>query len=182
MFHFCSGEGATSATRRYTVGPMLRISLPHGVGLEFDGLYKRLGYDSISETACMAYYTRVIENSWEFPVLGTFHFLRRLPLKPYISGGPSFRMASTSAISANRSYPGGGGPVSDPANNPFVLLAHRSEAGAAVGVGGEVHAGPLRISPELRYSRWMADVPQDPSLHGNQNQLELLVGFSVRVR
>src|SRR5690242_8796025 len=30
--HFCNYAGASSATRRYTVGPELRISLPHGFG------------------------------------------------------------------------------------------------------------------------------------------------------
>src|SRR6266849_1996698 len=40
------GEGASSATRRYTSGPTGGLLLAHGFGLEFDGLYKRLGFDN----------------------------------------------------------------------------------------------------------------------------------------
>jgi hypothetical protein len=38
------GEGATSATRRYIVGPTVGIRLTHGFGVEFDVLYSRLGF------------------------------------------------------------------------------------------------------------------------------------------
>jgi len=87
-FHIDFGEGATSATRRYTVGPMWRVSIPHGFGVEFDVLYKRLGFDDVQKNLGVAYYyTRAIANSWEFPVLGTYRFLARLPVKPYVSGG-----------------------------------------------------------------------------------------------
>ena len=42
-FHIGFGEGATSATRWYTVGPMVRVALPHGLGVEVDALYTRVG-------------------------------------------------------------------------------------------------------------------------------------------
>jgi len=43
------GEGATSATRRYTIGPTVETRLPHGFGVEFDVLYKRLGFDDLTK-------------------------------------------------------------------------------------------------------------------------------------
>jgi len=41
-----TGPGATSASKRYAVGPALDIGLPRGFGLEADALYRREGYHS----------------------------------------------------------------------------------------------------------------------------------------
>jgi hypothetical protein len=74
--HLCNYAGANSATRRYTVGSGFRISLPHGFGVAAGVLYERLGYDDYYENACLATYTRAIENSWEFPVLAAWPEMR----------------------------------------------------------------------------------------------------------
>src|SRR5579883_920713 len=153
--HFCYVEEATSATRRYTVGPMLRISLLHGLGFEGGALYKRLGYDSLSQVACLAVFTRGIYNSWEFPLLGTYRLPGHLPGAPFLSGGPSFRSMANASLTAHETYPGGSAVISDSTS-----VLDRSHAGLAVGIGGEVRAERLRITPELRYTRWRADPSQ----------------------
>ena len=180
-FHIGFGEGAMSATRRYTIGPSLRISLPHGFGVEFDALYKRLGFDDRQDTALILDYTRVIANSWEFPILATVRFLRRLPLKPYAAGGAAFRITSASSLSTYETFPGQTTPIQkQPAIRPSIL-DHRSWRGAAIGLGGQVQAGFLRISSEFRYTRWAADAAEDPFLHSNRNQAELLLGVGIKV-
>ena len=178
--HFCYDEEATSATRRYTVGPELRLAWPHDFGIEIDALYKRLGYDSVFDVGCDSVYTRSIQNSWEFPVLVTHPLPRRLPGALYLTGGPSFRIANDVSLTAYATYPGGYMVIPNPRNST-ALIDHRSQMGIAAGLGGESRLGRLRIRPELRYTRWRADSPQSNTLHSNQNQLELLVGFGVAV-
>jgi hypothetical protein len=179
--HIDFGEGATSATRRYTVGPMVRVSLPHGFGLEFDALYKHLGYDDTQKVGGLEFiYTREIDNSWEFPVLGTFRFLGRLPAKPYISAGPSFRVTSATSLSTTATL-FSGFPLPGSYQVPTTLV-HRSWYGAGVGMGGEFQAGLLRILPGIRYTRWAADAREDPFLHSGQNQVEFLLGFAIKAK
>jgi hypothetical protein len=53
----------TSESKRYVVGAMLTARLPLGLRMEFDALYRRVGFRSLIGT--------VVEgdrgNSWEFP-------------------------------------------------------------------------------------------------------------------
>ena len=183
--HLCNYSSASSTTRRYTVGPEVRISLPQGFGLTATALYKRLGYDAFSETACLAAYTRSIENSWEFPVMATYRLPGRLPGTPYVAAGPSFRATTRVSLTGYETYPGGFTPNVDPATNPYALVDRRSKVGFATGVGGEAKVGRLRIRPELRYTRWKASTNQHGEsgvLQSNQNQLEFLLSFGIRVR
>jgi hypothetical protein len=177
--HFCNYADATSATRRYTVGPEFRISLPHGFGVAAGALYKRLGYDDYLEVACLAVYTRSIENSWEFPVLASYRLPRHLPGTPYVAAGPSFRATTNVSLTGYETYPGGYTP-----NSPYALVDRRSKVGFAAGFGGEANAGRLRIRPELRYTRWAASTNEPGAsnvLQSNQNQVEFLLSFSIRV-
>jgi hypothetical protein len=179
FFYFCNYQEAASATRRYTIGPELRISLRHGLGIAAGALYKRLGYDSASEFACADVHTRAIENSWEFPILATYRLPGRLPGRPYVSAGPSFRLATNASLTGYEVYPGGYATLPDPTQSPSALVNHRSHSGVAVGVGWEARLRRLRIRPQVRYTRWRADAQQLDALHSNQNQVDLLVGFGV---
>jgi hypothetical protein len=89
---------------------------------------------------------------WEFPLLAKYRFRPNQSVRPFLSGGASFRPAGT-----------GTG------------LSH---AGITVGGGFEVLTkGGFRITPTLRYTRW-ADKPVGFSIGKPlQNQVELLAGF-----
>ena len=183
--HFCNYANANSATRRYTVGPEFRISLAHGFGVAGAALYKRLGYDDYSEVACLTVYARSIENSWEFPVMATYRLPRRLLGTPYVAAGPSFRAATNVSLTGYETYPGGYTPNVNPSTSPYALVDRRSKVGFAVGLGGEAKAGRLRMRPELRYTRWAASTNQlgvSNVLQSNQNQVEFLMSFGIRVR
>ena len=70
-----------SRFRRWTVGPMIDLDLPLGLGAEFNALYRKTGYfDSTEHSA----------NSWEFPLLIKYRF-PGIMARPYISGGWAFR-------------------------------------------------------------------------------------------
>src|SRR2546426_6968797 len=169
------GEGASSATRRYTVGPMVGLRLAHGFGVEFDALYKRLGFDDDLKSAGVVFtHTRVTANSWEFPTVGKFRFLDRSVPSPYVEAGVSFRHVSGVSVSSVTSFPG---QVTSSTGTTSAVLNNRSNRGAVVGVGAEVRISFLRISPEIRYTRWGVDRNLDPQLHTNQNQIEALLGI-----
>jgi hypothetical protein len=148
----------SSATRRYTIGPMVDIRLPFGLGIEFDALYKRFGYESTA--------ARTTGNSWEFPVLAKLR-APGLIARPYGEIGVSFQQ-----LTGVKNFIGG--LVSDaPAE-----LRKRSNRGFVIGAGLDVRAPIIRIAPEIRYTRWASDAFRATSLISNRNQFEFLVGFT----
>src|SRR5438445_12790750 len=60
-------------SKRYTVGPMVELGLPLRFGLEFDALYKRLGYSETAEIFGTRSYTSFRAASWEFPLILRYH-------------------------------------------------------------------------------------------------------------
>jgi hypothetical protein len=183
--HFCNYAGASSATRRYTVGPEFRMGLPHGFGVAAGALYKRFGYDDYSEVACLAVYTRSIGNSWEFPAMATYRLPSQLPGRPYVAAGPSFRSTTDVSLTGYETYPGGYTSNIQPSTTPNALVDRRSKVGFAAGLGGEAKAGRLRIRPELRYTRWAASTNElgvSNVVQSDQNQVEFLLSFGIRVR
>ena len=173
------GEAATSATRRYTVGPVVELGLSHGFSVEFDVLYKRLGFDDLGKSEGAFFVdTRTTTNSWDFPILGKFRFLRRPVLNPYIDGGVSFRRISGVSTSTKDYLGVFGQPLTRSTGTTSPTLNDRSSHGGVIGVGADIRAWSLHISPEIRYTRWAADRNLDPFLHSNQNQVEVLLGIT----
>ena len=142
-------------TKRFTVGPMLDIRLPFGLGVEFDALYKRFDQtgDSINGGT-----TAKAGSSWEFPLLGKYRFGRSF-VKPCIEAGVSFNHLGGYLL-------------------PFRLPIPQQPAGSttrtgwAVGAGVELKLSVLRISPGIRFSHWGSQ-PFVPST----NAADFLVGL-----
>ena len=174
------GESASSATRRYTVGPMVELRLPHGFELEFDVLYSRLGFADLTKSVALIFdYANTSANSWSFPVLAKYRLPALRVVRPYIEVGPSFRTVSGVSVSTTRIIEFGGGFASGPTHSSSDShLNNRSNAGVAAGLGIQVRLAFLRISPEVRYTRWKADQQPDPCLYANQNQVEVLLGIT----
>jgi opacity protein-like surface antigen len=168
-----SGTLANTATR-FTIGPMVDIRLPFGVGIEADFLYRRLS-GTYTEPG---FSTAANGNQWAIPVLLKYRFPFPI-VRPYLEAGPSFRWVTNvdHQDSCLESFCGGSS-----ANVPQSLT---TDNGAGLTIGGGVEAKLLfiRIAPELRYTRWGSPAF---TLHGvtstilqaNQNQAEFLVGIS----
>ena len=101
-------------------------------------------------------------NHFEFPILVKYRFSGVPLIHPYLAAGPSFNH------------------VSDP--GMFLDRPNASTAGFTIGAGLEARALILRISPELRYTRWRDKnidlAPVNSGLSSNQNQFEFLVGLT----
>jgi hypothetical protein len=128
------------------IGPMLDIRLPLGLGIEFDALYRRWDAEGVL--------SRGSANTWEFPLYGKL----RAPmpvLKPYAGAGVNFQRLGDIGRFL-------GGASNDP-NRRGLLLAG----------GLEIKVPFVRLSPEVRYTRWNNAGPIRSS-----NQVDFLIGIS----
>lgn len=144
-----------SPSKDYLVGPFVELRLPFGLGVEADALYRQLHFATVDTGVTTP--DEIMSNSWEFPILAKYRF--KLPVaRPYIDAGPSFRTAS----------------------NKF-SASTLSNHGFAAGVGVDIKALLLHISPEIRYTRWGSDTIPAGAIappYSNRNQIEFLVGVA----
>jgi hypothetical protein len=184
-----SGE-TVSESRPYTLGPMVEFRLPFQLGLEIDGLYKRVGTSEfLTDFLGDQYRARDRSNSWEFPILLKYRLPGFRPGKiarPYVSGGYAPRVISGSGTVENICcFTPVPSPTAPPVTRTVTPYSTNYDASQGVVVGGglELKAGPLRVSPELRYTRWNNNALSTLNIHGSfaqsaQNQAEVLVGIT----
>jgi hypothetical protein len=179
-----SGE-TISESKRYTLGPTVEFRLPFRLGLEIDALYKRVGTREFNtDILGDQFRSRDRSNSWEFPILVKYRIPGKIA-RPYVSGGYAIRAISGSGtaegiccFSASPSAP------STVARTVTTYSTNYDVShGVVVGGGVELKAGPLRVSPEIRYTRWNNSALSTSGSHGffaesAQNQAEILLGIS----
>jgi len=145
-----------SDSKNYVIGPTVELNLPFGFSVEADALYRPINLTT-ETTVIPRSLTRISEDihSAEFPILGKYRFLHTPVVKPYVEAGPIFRYVAAPA-------------------------SYLSNAGFALGGGIELKVLVLKLSPEIRFSRWGSDAARSfvntpPS---NLNQAEFLIGIS----
>jgi len=152
-----------SATKRFTIGPSAELFLPFGLGIEADVLYKKTDMEITRGGAggegegplTLTQSTGV----WEIPLMAKYRF-PGVGLRPFLGAGGSFRsFGDLPAISTNLNDSGWG----------FVI-----------GAGLEIKVKRLRISPEIRFTRWGSgeNSTGESVLKFNRNQADFLVGFT----
>ena len=171
-FLSAAGNGTfdyTAPTQRYVVGGMAEVRLPLGLGVEFDALYRKLGFngsgilgsDTISASG----------SNWEFPLLLKYRF--HFPVvRPYLDAGVAWDTITglkETIVS-----------VTLPVQSSPSDLQRNTTMGFVVGGGVNIHAVFLHISPEIRFTRWNSTQISDALglLHSNLNQGEFLVGLT----
>jgi hypothetical protein len=153
---------------------MIEIGLTHGFAVEFDAVYHRQGFFSAFYHDTVYYTSRERDNSWEFPLLLKYK-LRFSVLSPFVEAGVAPRTISGRVVSA--------GPF-----GPSVPLSYSPSVGFVAGGGLQFNLGHLRLTPQVRYTRW-ATAPVGglyyslgSTYSSNQNQLDVLVGISWKVK
>jgi opacity protein-like surface antigen len=167
-------SGYFSKTRRYIVGPQFELRLPAGFAIEFDALYTRLNFSSVSRVAGSAFDAVTNSDSWEFPLLIKYKFGGGV-VRPFVDTGASFRRL-TSIKQVTNFVTGNTNETSTPPE-----LRDKNATGFVVGGGLEIRALFLRISPEVRFTRWGTENFREGVsnlLSTNRNQGQFLVGFS----
>ena len=145
--------GRADESRLYVVGPSLEVGFGR-FGIEANALYSRFGTASLSGD--------VRGHSVEFPVLGKFYFTeRRSAARPYASSGFAFRNIWFDDVRSSR-FGNRRVNSTDPA------------VGAVVAGGVTFNAWALKLSPEVRYTRWGGF--NSPAT--NPNQVQALLGIT----
>jgi opacity protein-like surface antigen len=167
-----------TTTNRYIVGPSVELRLPHGLGIELDVLYRHFGYSSfgnIAGTTATIADARTSGSAWEFPLVGKYKFGSGL-VRPYVEAGVSWDRLSglTQAVKTTIATVTNSTTTSQPPE-----LNKDTTRGFVMGIGVDIKAILIHVTPEIRYTRWGAKHFIDPGglLNSNQNQGEFLVGF-----
>jgi len=179
--------GVRSEARRYAVGPTVEFRLPRSFAVEVDALYRRTGYSTTDTAFGITTAARIRANVWEFPILAK-HTLpgRGLPVRPSVAAGYVVRRASgvKETVHTFGRNPVTGEPVdtTDRLDTRFVTRDNPTN-GVTVGGGANLRAGPLRIAPELRYTRWLGRLFDEQGSRGffvrsTSNQVDVLVGVT----
>src|SRR5579862_2917361 len=144
-----------SDSKNYVIGPTAELSLPLGFSVEADALFRPLNLATDNTILPQTLFHSSSDiNSWEFPILGKYHFLHTPVVKPYVEAGPIFRHVGSQG-------------------------SYLSGKGFAIGGGVDLKLWLVRISPELRYSRWGGDAATTFTVPPSQlNQAEFLLGIS----
>lgn len=154
-----SNPAVTANTDRFIVGPMAEVHLPLGLGIEANALYRRFSYSFTNGLGVSAG-----SSAWEFPIVAKYRFPTRI-VRPYVEAGVAWDHVS--GISA--SFFG----------SNITVNQNNTVTGAVIGFGAEVKLPVIRISPEIRYTRWTDQHFNVVNiLSSNQNQAEFLVGIT----
>lgn len=173
----------SAATRRYTFGVAAEWRATRTAGVEFDALYKRMGYVGI-----VTFFSNGISttsefdakgNSWEFPLLAKYRFGRAV--RPFVAGGGVLRYIGpvrargqvTVVDLVARTTTHAPIDTKDPSD-----LRKRVYPGLVAAGGVEAGVGRLRVLPELRYTHWTANIAGAGGvLRFAPNQVEFLLGL-----
>jgi len=164
-----------SETKRYTVGPTFELHLPFRLSVELDALYKQASFSSVQRLADSVTTAASSVNSWEVPLLLKYRFSGGL-VRPFIDTGVSF--STLTGISEIRDFfrvPGLREQVGDQE-----VFDDRYRTGFVLGGGIELRVPFLRISPEIRYTRWGFKNYRDIRglLDSSDDQAEFLLGIT----
>ncbi|HTF68869.1 MAG TPA: outer membrane beta-barrel protein [Edaphobacter sp.] len=149
-----------SNSQNYILGPSIELRLPYRLSVEFDALYRPLTFGtstaSVVNGSPVLTRTSTDLSSWEFPLMFKYHFATEHRIRPYIEVGPSFRTGARQ-------------------------LNYLSDNGVTAGLGTDLKALGIRLSPEFRYTHWAGDSVHtafNAPLASRQDQVEFLFGIS----
>ncbi|HYP06500.1 MAG TPA: outer membrane beta-barrel protein [Bryobacteraceae bacterium] len=167
-----------SDTKRYIIGPQVELRLPAGFAIELDALYTKLNFSSVGSVAGSVVNAATDADAWEFPLLLKKKFgganAGVAAVRPFVATGAAFRRLT--GIKQVRNFiTGSPQETSTPAE-----LRDKNATGFVIGGGVEIRALFLRISPEVRFTRWGTSNFREGVanlLETNRNQGQFLVGF-----
>jgi hypothetical protein len=167
FYHAVSNPSATfeSGSTGFILGPTIEVHLPAGFGIEVDALYRHFDYNA-SATLVDTLVNNKANSAWEFPFLIKYRVTTPV-VRPFLDAGFAFDRWSgvkqiTNAVGLTNSNVSG------------------VNTGVVLGGGLELKVPFVKISPEIRFTRWGAKNISDLGgvLHFNQNQAEFLIGLT----
>jgi hypothetical protein len=167
---------SNSESKPYLLGPTVEFKVPIGFSIEGSALYSRLGESvftpATGQLGIGPIFSRTRANSWEFPIMAKRYLPEyRHGIQPFISGGYVVRHIDIdnyqlSVFGADR----------------LQLLAAPTADNPTHGIGAsaglQIPLGRFKISPELRYTRWVNSPNSGVSVVDQRNKVGVLVGFT----
>ena len=169
----------TSEPHRLLVGPTARLQLDSGAGFEAGALRKAIGYRYAFGLRGLGFKeSETKAAAWEFPLL--FHYGHaRARLTPFVNAGISLRRIAGARQTGRECTQLPTVQCTLFARTEVRELRSPTTTGLVIGGGMEVRLAWLRLSPEVRFTRWLSRPFTDPIASGNQ--VELLVRIAVAV-
>jgi hypothetical protein len=171
----------TESTSPYTgIGPAIEFLLRRNVIIGIDFLHHTAKYketktvvDSDEKTEQTVETTRV--RYWDIPLHVQWLGPPRLPRRAFVTGGGVVRMAGHIRTGNEYSYKNGTTAYNELPTRP----AHKSLYGATAGLGFRLVDGVgIKLTPELRYTRWFGTTFHSVSTRSQFGQLEALIGLT----
>jgi opacity protein-like surface antigen len=162
-----TGGQTTKQDHLYTIGPYAALNLPLGFSLEGDLLFKKSGA-TISQAFTTGGISRQFNfDSFDLPILVKKKFGQKaLFFRPFVEAGLANRYST-------------GLPGSTSGTDPFTAGTHSGwQEGLALGGGVEFKVLILRISGELRWTRY-GNISSSTLPKLNANQAEILIGVGL---
>jgi len=181
----------TSRSPILGIGPALEFQLGKRTTLTAEVLFDRLSYQKVTD----AFYgtddptTGTDERSrltitestkarlWDMPVMLHYAVSKRPGVLShlYVSAGVTDRLVTTVRTTNNISYP----DATTSTNHDKAQAAKSNLLGAVVGIGfrfiDDVH---IRVTPEIRYTRWVGGTFETQSTISPRNQIEVGLAFT----
>ena len=172
------GQSWSLSTPRLLLGPTVRVQTTSGFGFETDLLHKDIEFEYSVGRPGLAYGSyRMSANVWQLPLL--LNYERRFgKLTPFVYGGWTVRW-TTGAMRAGQYCIQLPSIVCTPFTETGLSEGDRQITnGPAAGGGVGFGAGMLRLSPEVRFTRWLQRaIAQPPSA---QNEVDLLLRVAIQ--
>ena len=179
------GGEYSAATRRYTVGAFAQLRLSDAFSVQAGTLYHRMGYVAILnffDSASGNFEKSAIDvkgNSWDFPLMIKYRFGH--VIRPYVTGGGVLRyvgpVRGRGEETLGSLVTGTSSTIPLDTSQPSELRK-RFYPGLSVAGGVEFGDGRFSVMPELRYTRWTANISgPGGALRFAPNQVEFLVGL-----
>jgi hypothetical protein len=175
----------TSSANRFTIGPTVELHLPANLGIEIEALYRHFSYNLVGSVGkdycCLVFLlvtSRTTGSSWEFPLLLKYRFATRI-IKPYVVAGLAVDTLSGLTSTTVSTIVPFQQTATLTSSNPGELK-DTTTAGFVTGMGTDIHAIAMHITPEIRYTHWGAAhfATPDGGRLSNPNRLEFLVGIT----
>lgn len=156
------GLGGVTTSQRYEIGPTVGFRLPLGFSVEGDALFNR---QSLNLSPLSGITSGIHSDSWQFPIMLKFTAGRQA-IAPVLGVGVAVRH------------------INDFGSIPAFLFNTGTSAntvGLVAGGGLRFQAGPVSITPEVRFTRWGGDYFSQSLMNLlplSRNEASVLVGIT----
>jgi hypothetical protein len=180
-----------SKSARVGAGPSLEYAATRKLSFAVDFVYHRFGYkttteiltgvDNTSTSTDERKKTSVLEKTrasfWDLPVVARYSVRDRNGgrMKVFAAAGFAFRHLSGIHTATETTYPDASTCCTETPATP----SHRSARGLVVGAGLRmIDDFGIKMTPEVRYTHWLADAFSPVPAQSRRNQLEILIGIT----